>query len=212
MVRKLKFGIKYLQYEIEDLTNVQCLLTAVVVISTLTLILVISITSVNSVDAQENTTVINSQINHSAIQIINNRSGTNNSLQLAGNSSNLFGITSNAFDLTIGNKTYTISYNISGGGKLLGVVADKGQTTLTFVLGTSEMIRDGSGRLIIEVPRDLIDSRLMNMDNEFDVRMNGNTKRYVELASSKPDSTRILQIEYEIGDRLLDIKGNQMTF
>jgi hypothetical protein len=51
----------------------------------------------------------------------------------------------------------------------------------------------------------------MNMDNEFDVRINGNTKRYVELASSKPDSTRILQIEYEIGDRLLDIKGNQMT-
>ena len=83
---------------------------------------------------------------------------------------------------------------------------------MTFVLGTSEMIRDGSGRLIIEVPRDLIDSRLMNMDNEFDVRINGNTKRYVELASSKPDSTRILQIEYEIGDRLLDIKGNQMTF
>jgi hypothetical protein len=177
----------------------------------LTLILVISITSANSVDAQENTTVINSQINHSASQIINNRSGTNNNLQLAGNSSNLFGITSNAFDLTIGNKTYTIIYNISGGGKLLGVVADKGQTTLTFVLGTSEMIRDGSGRLIIEVPRDLIDSRLMNMDNEFDVRINGNTKRYVELASSKPDSTRILQIEYEIGDRLLDIKGNQMT-
>ena len=79
---------------------------------------------------------------------------------------------------------------------------------LVFVLGTEVMEEESDGTMIIEIPRVILDSKNMMMDNEFDARMNDNSKRYVELQGSNPN-TRILQTEYKEGDRLLEIVGTQ---
>jgi hypothetical protein len=119
---------------------------------------------------------------------------------------NMIGIT-NLSILTVKDKIFPIKYNITGG-KLLGFVPNKDKNTLVAVLSPG-----GSGEkmtLTIELPRNIIDSKGQgNTDFKLLAKIDGKDVDYKEVANNL--NTRILAIDFNKDNRLIEIIGNQMV-
>jgi len=108
-------------------------------------------------------------------------------------------------NLMVKDKTFPIKYNITNG-KLLGIVADKDKTTLVLLLGGTL----DNGKLTIELPRNVIDSKSQgNTDTKYNVRIDNKGVDYKEAAANL--NARILQIDFGKNDRMMEISGTKMT-
>jgi hypothetical protein len=108
-------------------------------------------------------------------------------------------------NLMVKDKTFPIKYNITNG-KLLGMVADKDKTTLVLLLGGTL----DNGKLTIELPRNVIDSKSQgNTDTKYNVKIDNRGVDYKEAAANL--KARILQIDFSKNDRMMEISGTQMT-
>ena len=109
------------------------------------------------------------------------------------------------YNLTIGDKTYPIKYNTTGG-NLLGIVADKGSGTLVAVIGSPT---DG-GKLLIELPRNVIDAKGQgSADAKYTIKIEGKGVDYKEIGTNI--NARILQIDFGKNDKVIEITGTQMA-
>jgi len=109
------------------------------------------------------------------------------------------------YNLTIGDTTYPIKYNTTGG-NLLGIVADKGSGTLVAVIGSPT---DG-GKLLIELPRNVIDAKSQGTaDAKYTIKIEGKGVDYKEIGTNI--NARILQIDFGKNDKVIEITGTQMA-
>jgi hypothetical protein len=111
----------------------------------------------------------------------------------------------NISNLVIKDKTFPIKYNITNG-KLLGIVGDKDKTTLVLLLGSSV----DNGKLTIELPRNVIDSKGQgNTDTKFNIKIDNKDVDYKEVGTNL--NARILQIDFGKDNRMMEITGTEMT-
>jgi hypothetical protein len=109
------------------------------------------------------------------------------------------------YNLTIGDTTYPIKYNTTGG-NLLGIVADKGSGTLVAVIGSPT---DG-GKLLIELPRNVIDAKSQGTaDAKYTIKIEGKGVDYKEIGTNI--KARILQIDFGKNDKVIEITGTQLA-
>jgi len=112
--------------------------------------------------------------------------------------------TNKAINLKLGNKTYAIKYQIIGG-NLTAISAAKDNITLLLdVLSTS------NGRLTIELPRNIIDSRKQgNIDDNFTVFEDGQYVAADEIRTNP--QARTLTVGFDNGTSVIEITGTQMV-
>jgi hypothetical protein len=109
-----------------------------------------------------------------------------------------------AYNLNIGNKTYTIGYDIRGG-KIIGINADHNQKKMLLNVNSST-----NGIVIIKVPRTLIDAKnASNVDIPHSILVDGQKAVANEIQSS--NLLRILAIEFKQGNKQIEIIGNTIA-
>src|SRR5439155_3268385 len=107
---------------------------------------------------------------------------------------------------TIGGKTYTITYDITGNGnKLESTAAQKGNATLLVNINSTNI-----GNLTIDLPRNVIDSKTIgNKDSHYAVSESGRSNiKCVEIKSTQ--HARTLAIDFVKGIRQIAITGTNI--
>ncbi len=109
-----------------------------------------------------------------------------------------------SIDLRLGNKTYPIKYQITGG-KLAGLSAEKDNMTLIVnVSSTSD------GKLTIELPRNVIDSQKQgNVDDNFAVFEDGQYVVGNEIRTNA--QARTLMVGFDNGTSVIEITGTRIV-
>ena len=107
-------------------------------------------------------------------------------------------------NLRLGNKTYPIKYQITGG-KLAGLSAEKDNMTLIVnVSSTSD------GKLTIELPRNVIDSQKQgNVDDNFAVFEDGQYVVGNEIRTNA--QARTLMVGFDNGTSVIEITGTHIV-
>ena len=109
-----------------------------------------------------------------------------------------------AINLKLGNKTYGIKYQITGG-NLTAVSAAKDNITLLLNVSSTS-----NGRLTIELPRNIIDSRKQgNVDDNFTVFEDGQYVAHDEIRTNP--QARTLMVGFDNGTSVIEITGTQMV-
>jgi hypothetical protein len=104
------------------------------------------------------------------------------------------------FMLNYRGKMHPIKYQITGG-SVKGISVEKDNTTLLFDISSTS-----NGKLIIELPRSLIDSKKQgNIDDDYVVFVNGQYTAADEI--KKNAQTRTLLIYFEGGSDVIEISG-----
>jgi predicted secreted protein with PEFG-CTERM motif len=111
----------------------------------------------------------------------------------------------NKFNVTIDGKTYPINYQISGG-KLNSIKAQKDNSTL--LLDISSATSDG--KLAIELPRNIIDSKNpQNTDEDYVVFADGQDTPADETTNNA--QVRTLAIDFDQGTEEIEIAGTRIV-
>ncbi len=112
--------------------------------------------------------------------------------------------TNKAINLKLGNKTYAIKYQIIGG-NLTAISAAKDNITLLLNVSSTS-----NGRLIIELPRNIIDSRKQgNVDDNFTVFEDGQYVAADEIRTNP--QARTLMVDFDNSTSVIEITGTQMV-
>ena len=113
------------------------------------------------------------------------------------------GITNSTYDITIGNMTFPIKYQVNGA-TINNITADRNQPTI--LIGLSSI---NNGTLTLEIPRSLLDSKGQgSLDEEFIVFADGHDIGSEEINSN--NQSRILTIYFEKGVQQIKILGTNM--
>lgn len=111
----------------------------------------------------------------------------------------------NSKELEIGNATYQIRYQISGDNQLNEMWVQRDNITLAAEIRTLS-----DGVLIIELPRDVIDSKKQsNNDDVYAVFIDGQLVPYDEIMNNT--HARILSIEFGNGSEQIEITGTHIV-
>jgi hypothetical protein len=110
------------------------------------------------------------------------------------------------YNLTIGDKSFPIKFNITGG--ILDTMAiDGDQAILSVNINAST---DG-GNLEIELPRDLIDSKTQsNTDKPYSVFEDDIDRQISYIESKTTDQARTLVITFNKEDNVIEIQGTEV--
>jgi hypothetical protein len=109
-----------------------------------------------------------------------------------------------SINLKLGNKAYPIKYQITGG-KLAGISAEKDNTTLLVNVSSTS-----NGKLIIELPRNVIDSKKQgNVDDNFVVFDDGQYAVDDEITTNA--QSRTLMVGFDNGTSVIEITGTRIV-
>jgi hypothetical protein len=107
-------------------------------------------------------------------------------------------------DLKIDDKSYPIAYNISGG-KLSNMTAMKENSTLAI-----ELVTNDDGTLILEVPRNIMDSKSpQNKDEDYVVFADGVQIGADQITTN--NQVRTLSIDFDNGVEEIEIAGTRIV-
>jgi predicted secreted protein with PEFG-CTERM motif len=111
------------------------------------------------------------------------------------------------YGVRIGDKTFPITYQITGSGnKLSNITAAKDNTTLLVNVGGSK----ADGKLTIQLPRNLIDSKKQgNQDSPYVIFEDSQPSQNVQEIKSNAQA-RTLAIEFDKGTDVIEIAGSKM--
>ena len=110
------------------------------------------------------------------------------------------------YNLTIGDKSYPIKFNITGG--ILDTMAIDGDQAILLVNINAST---GGGNLEIELPRDLIDSKTQsNTDKPYSVFEDDIDRSISFVESRTTDQARTLVITFNNEDNIIDIQGTEV--
>jgi hypothetical protein len=110
------------------------------------------------------------------------------------------------YNLTINNKSYPIKFNISGG--ILDTIAIDGDQA---ILSVNINASTNGGKLEIELPRDLIDSKMQsNTDRPYLVYEDDIDRPISFIESKTTDQARILVITFNNEDNVIEIEGTEV--
>lgn len=101
-----------------------------------------------------------------------------------------------------GPETYDVSYTM-GGGTIKDITVDTQNLVLLISVETT-----GDGTLTITLPRDLIDAKIGDQDDQFFVLADG---ELIDFEESKTDTDRTLKIPFTYGIETIDISGTQIV-
>jgi predicted secreted protein with PEFG-CTERM motif len=112
------------------------------------------------------------------------------------------------YNLNSGGKAYPLSYQITGAGnKLNNISAQRDNTTL--LLNT---VAQSNGKLTIELPRNLIDSKKQgNTDEPYAVWEDGQPQAADEINTKNNSQVRTLAIDFDKGTGQIEIAGTKMV-
>ena len=110
------------------------------------------------------------------------------------------------YNLTIGDKSYPIKFNITGG--ILDTMAIDGDQAILLVNINAST---GGGNLEIELPRDLIDSKTQsNTDKPYSVFEDDIDRSISFVESRTTDQARTLVITFNSEDNVIEIQGTEV--
>jgi hypothetical protein len=111
------------------------------------------------------------------------------------------------YGVKIGDKTFPVTYHITGSGnKLNNITAAKDNTTLLVNVGGSQ----AGGTLIIQLPRNLIDSKKQaNQDSPYVIFEDSQPTQKVQEIKSNAQA-RTLSIDFDKGTNIIEIAGSKM--
>jgi hypothetical protein len=110
------------------------------------------------------------------------------------------------YNLTIGDKSYPIKFNITGG--ILDTMTIDGDQAILLVNFNAST---NGGNLEIELPRDLIDSKTQsNTDKPFSVYEDDIDKSISFIESKTTDQARTLVITFDNEDNVIEIQGTEL--
>ena len=111
--------------------------------------------------------------------------------------------TNNSINFKIGNKTYQpIKFHIVGG-KLTGIYAEKDNISLLLNISSTS-----DGKLSIELPRNIIDSKQGNVDDNYAVFVDGQYAAADEIRTTA--EARTLTVAFDNGTSVIEITGTQL--
>ncbi|MBV9667799.1 MAG: PEFG-CTERM sorting domain-containing protein [Nitrososphaeraceae archaeon] len=112
------------------------------------------------------------------------------------------------YGVRIGDKTFPITYQITGSGnKLNNITAAKDNTTLLVNVGGSQ----AGGTLTIQLPRNLIDSKKQgNQDSPYVIFQDSQPSQNVQEIKSNAQA-RTLSIAFDKGTDIIEIAGSKMV-
>lgn len=140
-------------------------------------------------------------IGSSSYIVFGQESGTISQLNETATTSDLV----NSKELEIGNASYQIRYQISGDNQLNEMWVQRDNITLA-----AEIRALSDGVLIIELPRDVIDSKKQsNNDDVYAVFIDGQLVPYNEIMNNT--HARILSIEFGNGSEQIEITGTHIV-
>ena len=140
-------------------------------------------------------------IGSSSYIVFGQESGTISQLNETATTSDLV----NSKELEIGNASYQIRYQISGDNQLNEIWVQRDNITLA-----AEIRALSDGVLIIELPRDVIDSKKQsNNDDVYAVFIDGQLVPYDEIMNNT--HARILSIEFGNGSEQIEITGTHIV-
>jgi predicted secreted protein with PEFG-CTERM motif len=140
-------------------------------------------------------------IGSSSYIVFGQESGTISQLNETATTSDLV----NTKELEIGNASYQIRYQISGDNQLNEMWVQRDNITLA-----AEIRALSDGVLIIELPRDVIDSKKQsNNDDVYAVFIDGQLVPYDEIMNNT--HARILSIEFGNGSEQIEITGTHIV-
>jgi predicted secreted protein with PEFG-CTERM motif len=140
-------------------------------------------------------------IGSSSYIVFGQESGTISQLNETATTSDLV----NSKELEIGNASYQIRYQISGDNQLNEMWVQRDNITLA-----AEIRALSDGVLIIELPRDVIDSKKQsNNDDVYAVFIDGQLVPYDEIMNNT--HARILSIEFGNGSEQIEITGTHIV-
>lgn len=140
-------------------------------------------------------------IGSSSYVVFGQESGTISQLNETATTSDLV----NSKELEIGNASYQIRYQISGDNQLNEMWVQRDNITLA-----AEIRALSDGVLIIELPRDVIDSKKQsNNDDVYAVFIDGQLVPYDEIMNNT--HARILSIEFGNGSEQIEITGTHIV-
>lgn len=109
------------------------------------------------------------------------------------------------YNLTIGDKSYPIKFNITGG--ILDTMAIDGDQAILLV----NINASSGGNLEIELPRDLIDSKTQsNTDKPYSVFEDDIDRSISFVESRTTDQARTLVITFNNEDNVIEIQGTEV--
>jgi predicted secreted protein with PEFG-CTERM motif len=111
------------------------------------------------------------------------------------------------YAVRIGDKTFPVTYQITGSGnKLNNITAAKDNTTLLVNVGGSQ----AGGTLTIQLPRNLIDSKKQgNQDSPYVIFEDSQPTQKVQEIKSNAQA-RTLSIDFDKGTDIIEIAGSKM--
>jgi predicted secreted protein with PEFG-CTERM motif len=111
------------------------------------------------------------------------------------------------YGVRTGDKTFPITYQITGSGnKLSNITAAKDNTTLLVNVGGSK----ADGKLTIQLPRNLIDSKKQgNQDSPYVIFEDSQPSQNVQEIKSNAQA-RTLAIDFDKGTDVIEIAGSKM--
>src|ERR687886_978268 len=111
----------------------------------------------------------------------------------------------NMYDLRIFDKNYPIKYQITGGGNRINNISAEADNATLLV----NVVSQSNGRLSIELPRNIIDSKKEgNVDDQYVVFQDGQVTNAEEV---KTDSeARTLAIDFDKGTGQIEISGSKI--
>jgi hypothetical protein len=110
------------------------------------------------------------------------------------------------YNLTIGDRSYPIKFNITGG--ILDTMAIDGDQAILLVNINASA---GGGNLEIELPRDLIDSKTQSdTDKPFSVFEDDIDRQISYTEAKTTDETRTLVITFNSEDNVIEIQGTEV--
>lgn len=126
-------------------------------------------------------------------------------------------IVNGTIGLKIGNDTFPIKYQITGDTQVKAISVQKDNTTLLIDLaqvGNNTKFADviqGLGKLRIELPRNIIDSKNHgNIDEKYVVFLDGqNAAGFDEIKNN--NQVRILEIPFDKGSEVIEIAGTHIV-
>jgi hypothetical protein len=165
-------------------------------LSTTAIITGLGIVTIASVILSSANTIITQALGQES-NISNSNSNSNTTIGAAG---------SPLYNLTIDGKSYPIKFNITGG--ILDTIAIDGDQAILLVNINSST---NGGKLEIELPRDLIDSKMQsNMDKPYLVYEDDIDRQLSFIESRTTDQARTLVITFNNEDNVIEIRGTEV--
>jgi hypothetical protein len=145
--------------------------------------------------------VVLPSVNNTLTQAIGQESTMSNSNSAAARDA----VGSPLYNLTIGDKSYPIKFNITGG--ILDTMAIDGDQAILLV----NINASSGGNLEIELPRDLIDSKTQsNTDKPYSVFEDDIDRSISFVESRTTDQARTLVITFNSEDNVIEIQGTEV--